>query len=125
MRIPGLSQVIGVALALTACATAAVVPFAKPSELAGTWQGVATGRSGRAFASLVIKEDGIFTGTMYLDGGDDQEFSGIITVVRPGQARYRGSEGFGRIVLLEQEGKRSLRFQPDGGGVASVYVPSP
>jgi hypothetical protein len=125
MRMLGLGLVVGVVVAVTGCATAAIVPFTKTGELAGTWQGVTTGRSGRAFASLVVKEDGTFMGTMHLDGGEDQEFSGIITVVRPGQARYRGSEGFGDVVLLEQGGTRSLRFQPDGGGLASVYAPSP
>jgi hypothetical protein len=121
----GLRYVIaGLVLALTACASAGRVPFTKPGELAGVWQGLTTGRSGRATASLVIKEDGSFTGTMYLDSGDDQDFSGVITVVRPGQALYRGSEGFGRVVLLEQGGTRSLRFQPEGGGVASVFAPS-
>jgi hypothetical protein len=126
MRILGLPGIMtGAFLALVACATAANVPFRAPGELAGTWQGVTTGRSGRAIASLTIKEDGSFTGTMYLDGGDDQDFTGVITVIRPGQALYRSSESFGRVVLVEQAGSRSLRFQPDGGGVASVFAPSP
>jgi hypothetical protein len=43
-------------------------------------------------------------------------------VVRPGQALYRGSQGFGRIALEQQGGPRTLRFLPDGGGVASVFT---
>ena len=81
-----------------------------------------TGRSGSATASLTIKEDGSFTGTMYLDG-EDKDFSGAITMVRPGQALYRGSQGFGSVVLEAQGGTRTLRFQPDGGGVASLFTP--
>ena len=59
---------------------------------------------------------------MYLDG-EDKDFSGAITVVRPGQAFYRSSQGFGKVVLEDQGGRRTLRFQPDGGGVASVFTP--
>jgi len=109
---------------MTACAAATAVPFKEPSELAGTWRGLLTGRSGRATASLAIKGDGSFTGTMYLDGGD-KDFGGAITMVRPGYALYRGSEGVGSVVLREQGGTRTLRLQPDGGGVASVFAPSP
>ena len=61
---------------------------------------------------------------MYLDG-EDKDFSGAITVVRPGLALYRSSQGFGTVVLEEQDGTRTLRFQPEGGGVASVFSPAP
>ena len=98
------------------------MPFSEPRELAGTWRGRMTGRSGYATASLTIKEDGSFTGTMYLDG-EDKDFSGAITMVRPGHALYRSSQGFGTVVLAEQSGARTLRFEPDGGGVASVFTP--
>ena len=107
---------------MVACATAPAIPFSEPRELAGAWRGRMTGRSGYATASLTIKEDGSFTGTMYLDG-EDKDFSGAITIVRPGQALYRGSQGFGSVVLEEQGGTRTLRFQPDGGGVASLFTP--
>ena len=107
---------------MVACATAPVMPFSEPRELAGAWRGRMTGRSGSAIASLTIKDDGSFTGTMYLDG-EDKDFSGAITMVRPGQALYRGSQGFGAVVLEQQGGPRTLRFQPDGGGVASLFTP--
>ena len=109
---------------MAACATAPAVPFATPRELAGAWRGRLTGRSGSAIASLTIKEDGSFTGTMYLDG-EDQDFSGAITVIRPGHALYRGSQGYGRVALEDQGGTRALIFRPDGGGVASVFAPVP
>jgi hypothetical protein len=108
---------------MIACTTAPTIPFTEARELAGTWRGRLTGRSGSAIASLTIKADGSFTGTMYLDGGD-KDFNGAITMVRPGYALYRGSEGFGRVVLQEEGGTRALRFQPDGGGIASTFAPS-
>jgi hypothetical protein len=106
---------------MVGCATAPAIPFSEPRELAGAWRGHMTGRSGSAIASLTIKEDGSFTGTMYLDG-DDKEFNGAITMLRPGQALYRGTQGFGSVALEQQGGTRTLRFQPDGGGVASLFT---
>jgi hypothetical protein len=113
----------GTLLAGVACSAAPVVPFAEPRELAGAWRGRMTARSGYAIAALTIKEDGSFSGTMYLDG-EDKDFSGAITMVRPGHALYRSTQGFGKVVLEEQGGTRALRFQPDGGGVASVFTPA-
>jgi hypothetical protein len=113
----------GALLAGAACATGTVVPVAEPRELSGAWRGRMAGRSGHAIASLTVKEDGSFSGTMYLDG-EDRDFSGAITLVRPGHAVYRSSQGFGTVVLEERGGDRTLRFQPDGGGVASVFTPA-
>lgn len=118
LRVPAAGALVAV---LMACATAPVIPFGEPREVAGAWRGRMTGRSGSAIASLTIKDDGSFTGTMYLDG-EDKDFSGAITMVRPGQALYRGSQGFGTVVLEEGGGTRTLRFVPDGGGVASVFT---
>jgi hypothetical protein len=75
-------------------------------------------------AAMTITQTGGFTGTMYLDG-EDKDFSGAITVVRSGLALYRSSQGSGTVVLQETGGKRTLRFQPDGGGVASIFSPAP
>lgn len=111
-----------VLVVMAACATVPAVPIAEPRELAGAWRGRLTGRSGYAIASLTIKDDGTFTGTMYLDG-EDKDFSGAITIIRPGHALYRSSQGFGSVVLEDQGGTRTLRFQPDGGGVVSVFTP--
>ena len=108
---------------LAACATGPGVPFTGPADLAGVWRGRMTGRSGSAITALTIKEDGSFSGTMYFDG-EDREVNGAITVVRPGHARYRSNQGFGTVVLEERGGARSLRFQPDGGGVISVFTPA-
>jgi len=104
-----------------ACATATAIPFDETRALAGTWRGRLTGRSGSGIASLTIKEDGSFAGTMYLDG-EDRDFSGAIIVVRPGEARYRSSQGFGSVVLEDRVSARALVFRPDGGGVASVFA---
>ena len=111
-----------VLVVMAACATVPAVPIAEPRELAGAWRGRLTGRSGYAIASLTIKDDGTFTGTMYLDG-EDKDFGGAITIIRPGHALYRSSQGFGSVVLEDQGGTRTLRFQPDGGGVVSVFTP--
>jgi hypothetical protein len=100
------------------------VSFKEPSEIAGNWRGRLTGRSGYAIAAMTISQTGAFTGTMYLDD-EDKDFSGAITVVRPGLALYRSSQGAGTVVLEEAGSKRTLRFQPDGGGVASVFSPAP
>jgi len=126
IRAPRRRALAAAALTLVVgCASVApTVPFNDPRELAGTWRGRLTGRSGYAIATLTIKEDGSFSGAMYLEG-EDKDFAGAITMVRPGQAFYRSSQGFGSVVLQEQDGKRTLRFQPDGGGVVSVFTPSP
>lgn len=100
------------------------VSFKDPSEIAGAWRGRLTGRSGHAIAAMTVTQTGGFAGTMYLDG-EDKDFSGAITVVRPGLALYRSSQGSGTVVLQEKDGKRTLRFQPDGGGVASEFSPAP
>ncbi len=60
---------------------------------------------------------------MYLDG-EDKDFSGAIVWSARATACYRSSQGFGSLVLEEQDGTRALRFQPDGGGVASVFTPA-
>jgi hypothetical protein len=124
LRLPtrGAGLLVTVPALIAACTSLApTVPFKEPAELAGTWQGRLIGRSGHAVTSLTIKADGSFTGTMYLDG-EDKDINGAITMVRPGYALYRGSQGFGSVVLQDESGKRTLRFQPDGGGVASVFT---
>jgi len=122
----GRASLVGTMLALlAACASMPPgVSFKEPGEIAGTWRGRLTGRSGYAMAAMTITQTGGFTGTMYLDG-EDKDFSGAITVVRPGLALYRGSQGSGTVILQEKDGQRTLRFQPDGGGIASVFTPSP
>jgi hypothetical protein len=117
---------VGPLLALVAAcsSTAPSVSFKQPSEIAGAWRGQLTGRSGSAIAAMTITTTGGFTGTMYLDG-EDKDFNGAITVVRPGLALYRGSQGSGTVTLQEQAGKRTLRFLPDGGGVVSTFAAPP
>jgi hypothetical protein len=111
----------GLALMAACASMPPVVAFERPADLAGTWRGRLVGRSGHAVTSLTIKADGSFAGTMYLDG-EDKDINGAISMVRPGYALYRGNQGFGSVVLHEESGKRMLRFQPDGGGVASVFT---
>jgi hypothetical protein len=124
---PGLRALgLGAILALVG-ACVSVPPgatFKEPAEIAGTWRGRLSGRSGYAIAEMTITQTGGFTGTMHLDG-EDKDFSGAITVVRPGLALYRSTQGSGTVVLQEKDGKRTLRFQPEGGGVASLFSPAP
>jgi hypothetical protein len=117
---------VGVLVALAAACASTIpnVSFKEPSEIAGTWRGQSTGRSGSAIAAMTITATGGFTGTMYLEG-EDKDFNGAITVVRPGLALYRGSQGSGTVTLQEHAGTRTLRFQPEGGGVVSTFAPSP
>jgi hypothetical protein len=92
--------------------------------LAGTWHGRVLGPLGHATASMTIKEDGTYTGTMYLDAGD-REFNGVIIAVGSGRARYQGTDGNGTVSLRERDGRRLLRFVPDGGGAGGTFVADP
>jgi hypothetical protein len=89
--------------------------------LAGTWRGRVLGPLGHAMASMTVKEDGTYTGTMFLDAGD-REFNGVIIAVGPGRARYQGTDGNGTVSLRERDGRRLLRFVPDGGGAGGTFV---
>jgi hypothetical protein len=113
-------------LVTTGCATTlAPLPAGEGTRsLAGTWHGRLLGPLGHATASMTVREDGTYTGTMFLDVGD-REFNGVIIAVAPGRARYQGTDGNGTVRLREQHGRRVLRFVPDGGGAGGTFVADP
>src|SRR5919108_463547 len=47
---------------------------------------------------------------------------GAIGVVRPGDLRYQGSDGNGRLRVSEANGRVTLRFLRDEGGVDAVFT---
>jgi hypothetical protein len=88
-------------------------------DVAGVWRGRVLGPLGHGTATLTIREDGGYTGTLYLDGGD-REFSGRLTVVG-GQVRYLDAGSTGTVTLDQHAGRRVLRFVSDGGGAVATY----
>jgi hypothetical protein len=125
-RRPPLIALCALLLVVTACATT-LAPLPAPDGLkglAGPWRGRVLGPLGHATAWMTIKEDGTYTGTMFLDAGD-REFNGVIIAVGPERARYQGTDGNGTVRLREQDGRRLLRFVPDGGGAGGTFVADP
>jgi hypothetical protein len=110
--------VLSFVVAVLGCSTTA--PIQSVSELAGDWQGRVANPTGHARAAIAIAADGIFKGTMFLDGGD-RSFYGALIIVRPGQVRYQGTDGNGTVRVFEEHGQRVLKFQRDGGGVDAVF----
>ena len=51
----------------------------------------------------------------------DKEDRGSVLVVRPGQARYQGTDGNGVVRLIDDHGRPTLRFLRDDGGVDGVF----
>ena len=110
---------------LAACASGTPAPgLRSPEEIAGSWRGRVAGSEGHALATLDIRPDGAYRGTMYLDGAD-REFSGRIAVLSHGVVRYGGSDGHGTVVLRQDGVARTLRFLHDDGGRAATYRPVP
>ena len=89
-------------------------------ELAGAWSGRVTNPAGHAAAAMTVAPDGAFRGMMYLDGGD-REFRGGLVVVRPGEVRYRSTDGTGTVRVSDEQGRRVLKFFRDDGGVDAVF----
>lgn len=110
--------ILGLGLIAAGCAGAA--PIARVAELAGAWTGRVTNPAGHAAAAMAVDPNGAFRGTMYLDGGD-REFRGSLVVVRPGEVRYQGTDGAGRVRVSDEQGRRVLRFLRDDGGVDAVF----
>ena len=106
-----------VALLLVSCTpTPPLNPGPTVRELAGTWRGRLAFGGANAMATLLVKEDGTYTGTLHLEGGD-RPFTGAIVTADPGRLRYRGTNGDGSIVVTpRQRPPTGLHFVPDGGG---------
>jgi hypothetical protein len=109
---------LGLALLALGCATAA--PIQNVADLQGEWKGRISGPMGHAPAAMAIAADGAFKGTMFLDGGD-RTFRGSLVVVRPGRVRYQGTDGNGAVRVLQEDGRRVLKFLRDDGGVDAVF----
>jgi hypothetical protein len=110
--------VLVLVLVVSGCAGA--VPVARVDELAGAWSGRVTNPAGHAAAAMTVAPDGAFRGMMYLDGGD-REFRGGLVVVRPGEVRYRSTDGTGTVRVSDEQGRRVLKFFRDDGGVDAVF----
>jgi hypothetical protein len=110
--------VLGLALLALGCATAA--PIQNVADLQGEWKGRISSPTGHAPAAMAIAVDGAFKRSMFLDGGD-RTFRGGLVVVRPGQVRYHGTDGNGAVRVLQEDGRRVLKFLRDGRGVDAVF----
>jgi hypothetical protein len=96
---------------------------AEAAGLAGTWRGRMSGPQGNAPIILTIDEDGTFQGLLFVEP-KYKEIRGAISVVSPGNIRYEGNDGNGRVTVHEERGQRVLRFVRDGGGGGAELTPS-
>ena len=124
MTNPPARAVLFLAAILAGCTS---LPPSRPVDdvksLAGTWRGRMSGPLGNAPLILTILDDGSYQGLLYVEP-KYKEVRGAISVIRPGQARYDGTDGNGRVTLYEGGGTRVLRFVRDGGGGGAELTPA-
>jgi hypothetical protein len=97
-------------------------PGGSVSDLAGAWEGRFPLRLANAAATMEIKPDGAYAGTLHTEAGE-RPFSGAIVVLPTGRVRYQGSNGNG-IVMVSRSATTgtTLRFVPDGGGGGGSFT---
>ena len=107
---------------LVGCASAQT-RAAETAALAGTWRGRMSGPAGNGPIIVTIAEDGTFQGLLFVEP-KYKEIRGAISVLSPGNMRYEGINGNGRVTVREDRGQRVLRLVPDGGGGGAELTPS-
>jgi hypothetical protein len=96
-------------------------PLVKVRELAGSWEGRLALPAANARASMTIKEDGTYAGTMRLEAGD-RPFTGTMVESRY-RVRYHGTHGDGTVVATPHTGPPTqLQFVPDSGGGGGSFT---
>ena len=108
---------------LVAGCASAQTRSAETAGLAGTWRGRMSGPAGNGPLIMTIAEDGTFQGLLFVEP-KYKEIGGAISVLSPGNMRYEGNNGNGRVTLREERGARVLRLVPDGGGGGAELTPS-
>ncbi|HYS15307.1 MAG TPA: hypothetical protein VET45_00150 [Candidatus Binatia bacterium] len=98
-------------------------PVDDAKSIAGTWRGRMSGPLGNAPLILTILDDGSYQGLLYVEP-KYKEVRGAISVIRPSQTRYEGTDGNGRVTLYEGGGTRVLRFVRDDGGGGAELTPA-
>jgi hypothetical protein len=108
---------------LVAGCVSARAPSVEAAGLVGTWRGRMSGPQGNAPIILTIAEDGTFQGLLFVEP-KYKEIKGAISVLSPGNIRYEGNDGNGRVTVREKHGQRVLRFVRDGGGGGGELTPA-
>jgi hypothetical protein len=107
---------LGLSLSIaTGCVSVTGLPVA---ELQGTWHGRTFGAAGNAPTVLVIRPDGRYTATVFLDA-EDRQVSGSIVALPSGRLRYLGTDGDGNVLIQGPAGRREIQLLRDGGGGGS------